>query len=102
MPSKQAPRKTAKYGQTKTAQKVFSLAKPVKGKDPAKYRKDPYGTVMHISSQGKATSMGWDVDHIKPLSKGGSDSIVNLQALNSSINRSKGNTLVKKSRHSKS
>ncbi len=45
--------------------------------------------------------MGWEVDHIKPITRGGSDTTVNQQALNVSVNRSKGNTLVKKSRHSK-
>ena len=91
----------SKYGQKQTPAKVFSLAKPVKGKDPKLYRKDPYGNTMYKYSHGKSTSLGWDVDHIKPKSKGGSNSIRNLQALHSSINRSKGNTLVKKSRHSK-
>jgi len=43
--------------------------------------------------------MGWEVDHIKPSNKGGSDATINLQALNTSVNRSKGDSLVKKSRH---
>jgi 5-methylcytosine-specific restriction endonuclease McrA len=43
--------------------------------------------------------MGWQIDHIKPQSKGGSHDIKNLHALNSSLNMSKGNTLKKKSRH---
>ncbi|WP_425272587.1 HNH endonuclease [Polycladidibacter hongkongensis] len=46
--------------------------------------------------------MGWDLDHIKPKSRGGSDSTRNLQALNAPLNRSKGDSLVKKSRHSQS
>lgn len=91
----------AKYGGANTKDKVWSLADKVSNKDPSLYRKDPYGNVMYKHSHGKATSMGWDVDHIKPQSRGGSDFINNLQALNTSINRSKGNTLVKKSRHSK-
>jgi 5-methylcytosine-specific restriction endonuclease McrA len=45
--------------------------------------------------------MGWNIDHIKPKQKGGSDDIINLQALQSHINKSKGDNLVKKSRHSK-
>lgn len=93
--------KQATYGGNKTATKVFNLAKPITGKNKSLYRSDPYGNTMYKPSHGKSTNYGWDVDHIKPKSKGGSNTIRNLQALNSSTNRSKGNTLVKKSRHSK-
>ncbi len=82
-------------------QNVWDKAKKVRGKDPAKYRQDPYGNTMHYDSHGKGSAMGWDVDHIKPKAKGGSDSTRNLQALNSGVNRSKGDSLKKKSRHSK-
>ena len=81
---------------------VWNKAKKIVGKDPSKYRKDPYGNTLYKNSYGKASPMGWDIDHIKPKSKGGSDAVVNLQALKVSINRSKGNSLIKKSRHSKS
>ena len=37
--------------------------------------------------------------HIKPLPRGGSDDTRNLQALKTSVNRAKGDTLVKRSRH---
>ncbi len=82
--------------------KVWNKAKKIRGKDPAKYRKDPYGNTIYKASHGKSSSMGWDVDHIKPKSRGGSDSVRNLQALSSSVNRSKGHSLKKKSRHSAS
>lgn len=82
--------------------KVWGKAKKIRGKDPAKYRKDPYGKTMYKASHGKSSGMGWDVDHIKPASRGGSDSVRNLQALSSNVNRSKGNSLKKKSRHSAS
>ena len=81
--------------------KVWSSSKVVKGKNPDKYRQDPYGNTMYKDSYGKSSNMGWDIDHIKPQSKGGSDAMRNLQALNASVNKSKGNSLVKKSRHSK-
>lgn len=90
----------SKYGQKSTANKVFNSARTVRGKDKALYRQDPYGNLMFKHSRGKSSAMGWDVDHIKPRSRGGSDTLRNLQALNSSLNRSKGNSMVKKSRHS--
>lgn len=86
----------------KTEDSVWGKAKKVRGKDPELYRQDPYGKTIYKHSRGKATDMGWDIDHIKPRSKGGSDSVRNLQALNSSINRSKGADQRKKSRHSAS
>ena len=82
--------------------KAWSNAKTVRGKDPDIYRQDPYGNLMYKPSYGKSTDMGWEVDHIKPKSKGGSDATRNLQALNTGVNRGKGDDQRKKSRHSKS
>lgn len=78
---------------------VWQKAKPIKGKDSAKYRKDPYGNEMHYDSYGKDSSKGWEIDHIRPKARGGSDATVNLQALNTQVNRDKGDSLKKKSRH---
>lgn len=82
-------------------EKAWENAKKIRGKDPDKYRQDPYGNPMYKSSYGKPTEKGWEVDHIIPQSKGGSHATRNLQALNTSINRSKGDDIRKKSRHSK-
>lgn len=80
---------------------VWDKAAKIRGKDSSKYRKDPYGNEMHYDSFGKNSAKGWEVDHIRPKARGGSDATVNLQALKTKVNRSKGDTLVKKSRHSK-
>ena len=63
-------------------QKAWKNAAVVRGKDPDMYRKDPYGNVMYKPSYGKSSEMGWDVDHITPKARGGSDATRNLQALN--------------------
>ena len=79
---------------------VWEKAKPVRGKDPAQVRQDPYGNEMLYNSYGKNSPKGWEIDHIKPKSHGGSDATVNLQALNTKTNREKGDSLKKRSRHS--
>jgi 5-methylcytosine-specific restriction endonuclease McrA len=81
--------------------KAWGNAAKLRGKDPDLYRQDSYGNPMYRHSHGKSSEMGWDVDHITPQSRGGSNATRNLQALNSSVNRGKGGSLVKKSRHSK-
>lgn len=80
---------------------VWDKAKKIPGKDPEKYRQDPYGNTMNRDSFGNNTVLGWEIDHIKPTARGGSDDIRNLQALKTEVNRSKSDSLVKKSRHSK-
>lgn len=79
--------------------KVWEAAKPIRGKDPDTYRQDPYGNQMFKPSYGRASAQGWEIDHIKPAAKGGSDATRNLQALNTSVNRSKQDSSVKRSRH---
>ena len=36
--------------------------------------------------------MGWEIDHIKPAAKGGTDDLSNLQPLQSGANAEKGDT----------
>ncbi len=79
--------------------KVWENAKSIPGKDSGQFRQDPYGNVMNKSSYGKTSRQGWEVDHIKPVAKGGSDATRNLQALNTNVNRTKGDSLQKRSRH---
>lgn len=82
-------------------EKAWDSAKKLQGEDPDKYRQDPYGNKICKGSYGKSSEMGWEVDHIKPEARGGSDTTKNLQALKTGINRSKQDSLQKKSRHSK-
>jgi hypothetical protein len=78
---------------------LWKKAKKIKGKDSTKYRKDPYNKIMYYASYGKSSNMGWQNDHIKPTQRGGNTTIRNMQALNSHINMTKQDSLVKKSRH---
>ena len=80
---------------------VWNKAPKIRGKIPSKYRRDPYGNEMYYNSYGKDSAMGWEIDHIKPKAKGGSNATRNLQALNTEVNREKGDSLKKRSRHSK-
>ena len=70
---------------------VWNKAAKVRGKDPDLYREDDLGNLMFYRSYGKATPMGWEIDHLKARSKGGTDHLNNLRPLNTSANRSKGN-----------
>ncbi|OAV73986.1 HNH endonuclease [Bacteroidales bacterium Barb7] len=70
--------------------KVWEKGSTVRGKNPDLYRKDPFGNTMYKPSYGKETSMGWEVDHIKPQAKGGTDHLNNLQPMNPEANRKKG------------
>ena len=88
------------YNSSGVKDKVWECAKPIRGCDPSTYRQDPYGNKISYNCYGKGCSnLGWDIDHITPQHRGGSDNIRNLQALQSHTNRSKGDSLVKKSRH---
>lgn len=80
--------------------KLWNKCKVIPGKDPKLYRLDPYGNEIYYHSFNKDSNKGWTADHIKPRSKGGSDTIRNLQVLKTSVKKEKGDTLVKKSRHS--
>jgi hypothetical protein len=58
----------AKYGQSGTKDKIWNKHPTVKGKDPELYRKDAYGNTLYYDSYGKNSEMGWQIDHIKPIS----------------------------------
>jgi len=72
--------------------KVWNNAQEVDGKDSEVWRIDKYGKLIKYDQYGKtSSSYGWEIDHSKPVAKGGTDHINNLQALYWKHNRLKGN-----------
>lgn len=73
--------------------RVWTKAIIVKGKDPAKIRKDKFGNEIHYSKYGNTSNEnGWEIDHSKPKAKKGTDHINNLQPLQWNENRLKSDT----------
>lgn len=71
-------------------QKVWEKATVVGGNDSNVYRKDECGAWIARKQYGnRNSSYGWEIDHIKPQSKGGGDELSNLRPLQWENNMSK-------------
>ena len=65
----------------KDVENTWEKAKTIRGRNPDAWRRDVRGKIIRKGSYGTQGEYGWEVDHIKPKSKGGSDTTRNLRAL---------------------
>jgi len=73
-----------------TIEAVWQKATPES--DQEVFRRDDCDAIMYRPSYGKREHWGWEIDHIKPVSLGGTDELSNLRPLHWENNRAKGDS----------
>lgn len=68
---------------------VWNNARVMQGYNPNIWRQDLVGAWIKYDQYGEQSKYGWEIDHLCPSSRGGSDDISNLNALHWRNNRRK-------------
>ncbi len=70
---------------------VWNRATIVEGYNPRIWRQDLVGAWIKYDQYGEQSKYGWEIDHLIPLSRGGTDDINNLNAMHWRNNMRKSN-----------
>jgi hypothetical protein len=93
------PRTVRAYSSTRTGGQfnamqllsVWQKGRPVQNYDPNRWRLDACGAILDRTKYGDTNSQyGWEIDHVLPAARGGTDDLSNLQPLHWQNNRRKG------------
>ncbi len=88
------PKSYIKYGSSDCAKAVWAKATIIPGLDPVVWRNDVLGKRIQFTMLNSTSSeWAWNIDHVVPRTRGGSDWLDNLQPLNRKDNISFSNKL---------
>ena len=74
---------------------VWGKGEEIPNYDPRIWRRDRYGNPIRFLDYGnRASTYGWEIDHIVPVARGGGEALTNKQPLHWAANVVKSDTIV--------